>query len=43
MKNLKKDDSKKTPKIDENMHLMVYGNIKIRDKETNEMLVNKRF
>lgn len=27
---------------DENMHLFVYGNLKIIDKETGEILVNKR-
>ena len=43
MKKNKKDGSKKIPKVDENMHLMVYGNIKIIDKETKEILVNKRF
>lgn len=29
--------------IDENMSLLVYGNIKIRDIDTGELLVNKRF
>lgn len=28
---------------DEDMHLFVYGNIKIVDKETGEILVNKPF
>lgn len=29
--------------IDENMSLFIYGNIKIRDVETGEILVNQRF
>lgn len=29
--------------IDENMHLFLFGNIKIRDVDTDEILVNKRF
>jgi hypothetical protein len=29
--------------IDENMSLIVYGNVKIRDVDTGEILVNKRF
>lgn len=33
----------KTEDIDENMSLFVYGNIKIRDVETGEILVNQRF
>lgn len=28
---------------DENMRLFLYGNIKIRDVDTGEILVNKRF
>ena len=32
------------PKIsDENMHLFVYGNLKIIDKETGEVLINTPF
>lgn len=32
------------PKIsDENMHLFVYGNLKIIDKDTGELLINKPF
>lgn len=31
------------PICDEDAHLMVYGNIKIRDIETNELLINQRF
>jgi hypothetical protein len=37
----KKDSNSKLP--DENMHLFVYGNLKIIDKETGEVLVNKPF
>lgn len=31
-----------TESLDENMHLMVYGNLKITLKDTGEVLVNKR-
>jgi hypothetical protein len=29
--------------LNENMHLFVYGNLKISDKETGQILVNKPF
>lgn len=29
--------------VDENMNLFIFGNIKIRDVETGEVLVNQRF
>lgn len=29
--------------VDENMSLFIYGNIKIRDVQTDEILVNQRF
>lgn len=29
--------------IDENMNLFIYGNVKIRDVVTGEVLVNQRF
>lgn len=29
--------------VDENMSLFIYGNIKIMDVDTGEILVNKRF
>jgi len=29
--------------IDENMSLFIYGNIKIKDVDTGEILVNQRF
>ena len=32
-----------TDNIDENMSLFIYGNIKIRDVETGEILINQRF
>lgn len=28
---------------DENTHLFIYGNLKIVEKETGEVLINKRF
>lgn len=34
-------DTKKTP-CDENAGVMVYGNLKIRDLDSGEILVNKR-
>ena len=35
--------SKNEDAIDENMHLFVYGNLKIIDKETGQIIVNKPF
>jgi len=35
-------ESMATP-CDDDMHLMIYGNLKIRDVESGEILVNKRF
>ncbi len=35
------DDQETLP--DENMNLFIYGNIKIRDLDTGELLVNMRF
>ena len=29
--------------VDENMSLFIYGNLKIRDVQTGEILVNQRF
>lgn len=31
------------PVCDEDAHLMIYGNIKIRDIDTDDILVNQRF
>ena len=39
----KLDQKEKEDSLDETMHLFVYGNIKIVDKETGEVLVNKPF
>lgn len=36
---VKTDDSE----VDENMTLFIYGNLKIKDVETGEILVNQRF
>lgn len=36
-------DPVKTDDIDENMSLFIYGNIKIKDVETGEILINQRF
>ena len=40
-KSLKDLPSPSTP--DEQSAVMIYGNLKIRDVETNEILINKRF
>lgn len=48
---MEKEDTKDTsnpapsqqPEPDENMSLLIYGNLTIRDTETGEVLVNKRF
>lgn len=33
----------KSDEVDENMSLFIYGNLKIRDVQTGEILVNQRF
>ena len=33
----------KGDEVDENMSLFIYGNLKIRDVQTGEILVNQRF
>ena len=40
-RNIDKKESQEP--CDENMHLMVYGNLKIKDVKTGEVLVNKPF
>jgi hypothetical protein len=35
------DKKETTEPCDENMHLIVYGNLKIKDVKTGEVLVNK--
>lgn len=49
IKNKPTDDTKLTndtvgslPSSDEDAHLMIYGNIKIRDVDTGEILINKQ-
>lgn len=36
-------DNENSEQVDENMSLIIYGNIKICDPDTGEILVNKRF
>lgn len=42
-KETKQISSKDSTISDEDMHLFVYGNLKIIDKETGEVLVNQPF
>lgn len=47
MNNANEENKKSQPtdknETDENTHLFVYGNLKIIDKDTGEILVNKPF
>lgn len=36
-------DTESSEHVDENMSLLIYGNIKIIDPDSGEILVNKRF
>jgi hypothetical protein len=43
MQNIKNEQDIKKPKMqDENLGIMVYGNIKIKDLDTGKILVNQR-